>query len=37
MLFRSLKKHFRSETYYVHLLELFHDVRVSWIADAEMD
>lgn len=22
-----LKKHFRSESYYVHLLELFHDVR----------
>lgn len=26
-----LKKHFRSEPYYVYLLDLFHDVRLSFL------
>ena len=28
-IYHLLKKHFRGEPYYVHLLELFHEVRVS--------
>ena len=29
-IYHLLKKHFREEPYYVHLLELFHDVRVAF-------
>jgi geranylgeranyl pyrophosphate synthase len=29
-IYQLLKKHFREEPYYVHLLELFHDVRVAF-------
>lgn len=30
-IYHLLKKHFRSEPYYVHLLELFHEVRACSI------
>jgi farnesyl diphosphate synthase len=30
VIYRILKKHFRNESYYVDLIELFHDVTTSW-------
>ena len=30
-IYHLLKKHFREEPYYVHLLELFHDVRMRFV------